>query len=98
MTGRTPANDNEGPAFTLTVSQLEELIAKAICVAADKGIIGGGIVLLDKQELARALSCSPSSVDRLRRLGMPTVRLASQVVRFEPAKVIEWLRERKQQA
>ena len=95
---KTPANDNadQAPVYTLTRAQLEELIAKAVCQAFDRGI--GGPVLIDKQDMARQLGCSPSSLDRLRREGLPSVQLAKQVVRFEPAKVIEWLREHKQHA
>jgi predicted DNA-binding transcriptional regulator AlpA len=95
---KTPANDNadNAPVYTLTRAQLEELIAKAVCQAMDRGI--GGPVLIDKQDLARSLGCSASSIDRLRREGLPSVQLAKQVVRFEPAKVIEWLREHKQHA
>lgn len=90
MSKDTPANDNDSPMVTMTRGQLEELVSRAVCEALDKGI--GGPVLVDRQDLARALGCSPSSVDRLRREGMPTVRLAPQVVRFEPVKCIEWLR------
>ncbi len=95
---KTPANDNADntPVYTLTQAQLEALITKAVCQAMDRGI--GGPVLIDKQDLARSLGCSASSIDRLRREGLPSVQLAKQVVRFEPAKVIEWLREHKQHA
>jgi predicted DNA-binding transcriptional regulator AlpA len=96
MSDRTPANDNDGPMVTLTRRELETLVTRAVCEALDRGI--GGPVLVDKQDLARQLGCSPSSVDRLRREGLPSVQLSPQVVRFEPAKVIEWLKEHKQHA
>jgi hypothetical protein len=89
---KTPANDNadNAPVYTLTRAQLEELIAKAVCQAMDRGI--GGPVLVDKQGLARAIGCSATHIDQMRRAGLPTVQVG-QRVRFEPAKVVEWLRE-----
>jgi len=96
VSNHTPANDNDEPMVTLTRGQLVTLLTRAVCEAMDKGI--GGPSLVDRQNLARAFGCSPSSVDRLRREGMPTVSLGPQVVRFEPEKCIEWLRERKHQA
>lgn len=89
MSKNTPANDNDGPVVTLTRRQLEALVTKAVCEALDKGI--GGPVLLDKQDLARVLHCSPTHIDQLRQKGMPWVPVGCRV-RFEPAKVIDWLR------
>lgn len=82
------ANDNE-PVFTLTRTQLENLVTRAVREAMAQGIVGP--VLVDKQDLARQLGCSPSHVDHLRKQGMPWVPVG-QVVRFEPVKVLEWLR------
>ena len=84
------ANDNE-PVFTLTRTQLENLVTRAVREAMAQGIVGP--VLVDKQDLARQLGCSPSHVDHLRKQGMPWVPVG-QVVRFEPVKVLEWLRAR----
>ncbi len=84
------ANDNE-PVFTLTRTQLENLVTRAVREAMQAGIVGP--VLVDKQDLARQLGCSPSHVDHLRKQGMPWVPVG-QVVRFEPVKVLEWLRAR----
>lgn len=96
MKERAPAaNDNDAPVYTLTRAQLEELVARAVCQALDKGI--GGPVLLDKQDLARVIGCSATHVDQLRRDGMPWVPVGHRV-RFEPAKVIEWLKERRHHA
>ena len=47
--------------------------------------------LVDKHELAQKLGCCASHVDALRKRGMPTVHVSPKVVRFEPAKCIEWL-------
>ena len=49
--------------------------------------------VLDRNGLARALGCSPSQVDRLRRVGLPCVRVGD-VPRFELARCLEWLRQR----
>jgi hypothetical protein len=49
--------------------------------------------LLDRNGLAQALGCSPSQVDRLRRGGLPFIRLGD-VPRFELARCLEWLRQR----
>lgn len=50
-------------------------------------------VLVDRQELARALGVSVSTVDRLREDGMPTVWVV-EAPRFEVEAVLVWLRER----
>jgi hypothetical protein len=50
-------------------------------------------VLLDRNGLAQALGCSPSQVDRLRRGGLPMIRLGD-VPRFELTRCLEWLRQR----
>jgi len=97
MSARTPANDNDGPAFLLTVSQLEELLTKAICAARDQGIIAAPALTVGKQDLARQLGVCASHIDHLRKKGLPTM-LVGQSVRFEPAKVIEWLREQQRRA
>ena len=82
------ANDNE-PVFTLTRTQLENLVTRAVREAMQAGLVGPALV--DKQDMARQLGCSPSQVDHLRKQGMPWVPVG-QVVRFEPVKVLEWLR------
>jgi hypothetical protein len=51
--------------------------------------------LLDRQQLAKELGCSAAKVDRLRRDGMPFVRLGpGGVRRYELAPVLSWLRNR----
>jgi hypothetical protein len=49
-------------------------------------------VLVGKQDLARLIDTSASQIDRLRKLGMPSVKIGDNV-RFEPAKVLEWLKQ-----
>ena len=50
-------------------------------------------VLLDRGALARALSVSMPTIDRLRRAGMPVVWVV-QAPRFELSAVLAWLRDR----
>lgn len=60
---------------------------------ADVPTAGAPQLLLTKHELARALQCSPSTLDRLRKEGMPVVMLGESP-RFEAAAVTDWLRVR----
>lgn len=88
--GRPAANDVDGEhAFTMSRKQLEDLVIQA-CRKAAAVLVPP---LVDRQELARLLGCSPTHVDHLRKRGLPTVPVGQYLVRFEPAKVVEWLRE-----
>lgn len=90
MTDRRPtANDNDGPLFTMTRAELEGLVLRAVGVALS--LRSTLPVLVDKQDMARQLGCSAAHIDHLRKRGLPTVSVG-KVVRFEPAKVLEWLR------
>jgi hypothetical protein len=82
------ANDT-GAAFTLTRSELAALVAAAVGEALEKG--AGAPLLVDKQALAQRLGCSPAHIDALRKRGLPVV-MVGQLVRFEPERVVEWLR------
>lgn len=55
----------------------------------------GKPVLLDRVGLARALSCSPSHIDNLRKQGLPTVFVGG-APRFALADVLGWLKTDKQ--
>lgn len=96
--GHPVANDvADPPAFTLTSAQLSALIGKAVADAlasnaANDAPSRGEILLVDKQDLARLLGCSPAHIDHLRKRGMPWVPVG-QMVRFEPPNVLAWLRE-----
>jgi len=81
---------NDGPAFTLSRGQLAELVSKAVQVALAKG--SGAPLLVDKQEMARQLSCSAAHVDNLRKRGLPVVKVG-EGVRFAPAQVLAWLQK-----
>jgi hypothetical protein len=82
-----PSNDNT-PAFTVTKQELAEMIRQA-CEGA---MAAASALLVDRQGLARLLDCSPGQVDALRKRGLPTT-MVGQLPRFEPARVIEWLRK-----
>ena len=87
---RPAANDVDGePAFTLTRKQLEALVIQAVRAAQGNG----PPPLVDRQEMARLLGCSPAHIDHLRKRGLPTVPVGQYLVRFEPAKVVAWLSE-----
>ncbi len=49
--------------------------------------------LLDRGGLAKALGCSESKVDALKRRGMPCVRLGASSPRFELSRCLAWLEE-----
>lgn len=83
--------DDERLAVTLTVGELRRLVtAAALDAVAGRSSV---TLLVDKQDMARQLGCSASHIDHLRKKGLPSVQVG-QVVRFEPAKVLDWLRER----
>ena len=81
---------DRAPAFTLTVGELGLLVREAVGVATEK--VAPAPRLLDREALSLALSCSGSMVDKLRRGGMPFVRLGDSP-RFELERCLEWLRK-----
>ena len=90
-TRRPAANDvADGPAFTLTRAELEALVARALADALKNGVAVP--VLVDKQDLARRLNVTAAHIDHLRGRGLPWIPVG-KLVRFEPAKVMEWLKE-----
>ncbi len=48
--------------------------------------------MLSKKEVAGLLNVTERSVDRYRKQGMPCVVLPTGTVRFDEAKVMEWLK------
>ena len=85
-----PANDvGKAPAFTLTSGELQALMAAAVREALRAG--EGAPLLIDKQILAHRLGVSAAHIDNLRKRGLPTV-MVGEAVRFEPARVLTWLR------
>ena len=47
-------------------------------------------VLMTTQELADFLSCSRRHIDRLRKLGLPDIKVG-ELVRFSEKEVLDWL-------
>lgn len=82
------ANDT-APAFTVTVGELQEMVRGAVSEALAER--AGGPVLLDRDALAARLGCGVGLVDKLRREGMPHVRLGDSP-RFELERCLEFLR------
>lgn len=76
----------------IPAEQLRELVSEA--VEAALAAHDGKPALLDRAGLARALSCSASHIDSLRRAGLPELRLGD-APRFELARCLEWLRNQK---
>lgn len=64
---------------------IEKAVLKALKAANDNQLV-------DKQDLAKQLGVSASHIDHLRKRGMPVVKVGA-MVRFEPAKVVAWLRD-----
>jgi hypothetical protein len=90
--GAADAADNDvqgAAAFTLTRGELSALVREAV---AEANAAGGGPLLVDKQRLAQKLGCSAAHIDALRKRGLPVVMLGV-AVRFEPAAVLDWLRQ-----
>ena len=80
------------PAFTLTEDELSGLVARAVgdALASTPPLSAR---LLDRVQLAVALSCSAATVDKLRRQGMPCLYLGDSP-RFEVEDCVAWLRSR----
>lgn len=85
----TPQNDN-APAFTVSRGELAELVRSAVAEALDAQ--PAPAQLLDREALSIALGCSGGMVDKLRRRGMPHLRLGDSP-RFELERCLEWIRK-----
>lgn len=77
------------PALLLAPAELTELVAKAVAQALVEH--DGRPALLDRSGLAKALTCSTTHVDALRRAGLPTIWLGD-APRFELSEVLSWIR------
>lgn len=79
---------------TLTQEEFRALVQSAIAeFLAERGASDDQPVLLDRNQLARALSCSTSTIRRLTLQGMPLVRLVDSP-RWHLPSVLEWLQAR----
>lgn len=85
------ANDN-APAFTVTRGELASMVGQAVREAVREALGQDAPALLDREALALALGCSAGFVDKLRRQGMPHLRLGDSP-RFELARCLAWLRK-----
>ncbi len=93
LESKSIANDTgDAPAFTLTSGQLVALVRQAVADELAKG--SGGPQLVNKENLAKRLSCSAAHIDNLRKRGLPVVMLGDGV-RFDPAVVISWLQQQR---
>jgi hypothetical protein len=87
-----PQNDN-APAFTLTRGELAGMVEAASVAAVRQAMEAlAAPALLDREGLSIALGCSGSLVDKLRRRGMPHLRLGDSP-RFELERCLEWIRK-----
>ena len=86
------APNGAGGVILLTPQQLRELVREAVAEAlADHA--PSELAVLDRLGLSKALGCSVSTIDRLRKEGAPFVSVGD-VARFELPHVLQWLRER----
>jgi hypothetical protein len=79
--------------IVVTPEQLRALVREAVSEALDARDPAQAPTLLDRSGLAKALGCSESKVDALKRRGMPCVRLGASSPRFELARCLVWLEE-----
>lgn len=84
-------------AVTLTAGQLRGLVREAVVDVLEQDAPTVRPVLLTRQQIAQALGCGVSTIEKLRTEGCPVVRLGDSP-RFELARVLEWLRQRGQQS
>jgi hypothetical protein len=90
----------EPPQFVvhMTRDELREMM-REVFAEGRASASNDGPALLDRSGLARALGCSPSLVDKMRKRGMPTKTLGDRGARFDLATCLEWVdRDSKQSA
>jgi hypothetical protein len=78
----------------LSPDELRELVHETVTAALAEREPASTPTLLDRRGLGRALGCCCDTVDKLRREGMPEVRVGD-VPRFHLDDVIAWLKTRK---
>lgn len=78
----------------LTVGQLETLVRKCVRDELAERAEAQGAVFLRRAQVAELLNCSERQIARLIKLGLPAEKLGAEW-RFEQAKVLEFMRERK---
>jgi hypothetical protein len=75
----------------LTAAQLRELVRDAIVEAFEAQKEDPPAQLLDRNGIARVLGLSTGSIDKLRKQGLPSIRVGD-VPRFVAADCIAWLK------
>lgn len=95
----TGAADNDNaPVVMMTRAELKALVREATEEARAMAERAAPVsVLLDRNAIASALGCSATTVDALRKRGMPWVRLGESP-RFELEDCLAWLRGQKGEA
>jgi hypothetical protein len=91
----TGAADNDNaPVVMMTRAELKALVREAAEEARVLAASNPGCALLDRNAIAAALGCSATTIDSLRKRGMPWVRLGESP-RFELEDCLSWLRGQK---
>lgn len=93
--GAEPAAANDippGATVVTTAAQLSHLIRTEVTAALEEAGTSknDGPRLLDRHELAAALRVSPSTLDKLRRLGLPERKIGDSP-RFDYQTCIAWI-------
>lgn len=88
------ANDSPpGAVAVVTAEQLQTIVTNAVAAALASGAgVQPNSKLLGRDELARALACSPSTVGKLRRDGMPFIRVGDSP-RYDLDECLTWIRK-----
>lgn len=86
----TPPSSDQRLLVTLSVQELQEFIRVAVSEVIAEARPPER-VLLSGSELGMRLGCSRATVHRLRREGMPSVKLGD-TFKFELDTVVSWLR------
>lgn len=81
-------------SFVFDMSELEEVVERTVAAVVRRieerqPKDAAGRVLLTKKEAAEALGVSPATIDRLRKAGLPAVKLDGLVL-FRPEGLKTW--------
>jgi hypothetical protein len=80
------------PVVVVSPTELRELVSEAVREALGDAQPAQP-ALVDRAELGRTLGVSPSTISRLARQGLPTVRVG-EAPRYSVPDVLEWLQAR----
>lgn len=86
------------PVVVVSPDELRALVREQVEAAlATQREADAAPLLLDRRQMARALSVGVDTLDRLRREGCPEITVGD-MPRFDIASVIAWLRDRERGA